>query len=164
MLHYRIHVQDANAHIFKVVLEIPVTKPNQTLSLRLPAWIPGSYMIRDFAKNISALQAEQNGTALPIRHCDKQTWQVTPAETAMLVISYEVYAFDLSVRSAYLDQQWAFFNHSSLCMAVDGRTDEMCQVSIEAHAGWHVATGMPRELGKHFGPGEFRVANYEALI
>ncbi|WP_417658297.1 M61 family metallopeptidase [Pseudidiomarina sp.] len=164
MLHYRIRVKNANAHIFAVAIEIPITKPQDFVRLSLPAWIPGSYMIRDFAKNISDLRAEQQGTALKVNHCDKQTWQIDAPEVGMLLISYEVYAFDLSVRSAYLDQFWGFFNHSSLCMAVAGRTQEACRVTVEAHDGWHIATGMQREQGHRFGPGEFRVDSYESLI
>ncbi|WP_339879883.1 PDZ domain-containing protein [Pseudidiomarina gelatinasegens] len=164
MLHYRIRVKNANAHIFAVAIEIPITKPQDFVKLSLPAWIPGSYMIRDFAKNISDLRAEQQGTALKVNHCDKQTWQIDAPEVGMLLISYEVYAFDLSVRSAYLDQFWGFFNHSSLCMAVAERTHEACRVTVEAHEGWHVATGMQRDQGHRFGPGEFRVDSYESLI
>jgi predicted metalloprotease with PDZ domain len=164
MLHYQIRVQDANAHTFAVTIDIPISQPNEPIYLSLPAWIPGSYMIRDFAKNIIGIRAEQQGNVLPIVHCDKQTWRINAAAVGIVQVSYEVYAYDLSVRSAYLDQHWGFFNHSSLCMAVSGRTEEACGVTIAAHNGWHVATGMPRKQGHHFGPGEFEAANYEALI
>ncbi|PHR66909.1 MAG: aminopeptidase [Idiomarina sp.] len=164
MLHYLIRVQDANAHTFAVTIDIPIKKAQEAIHLSLPAWIPGSYMIRDFSKNIIGIRAEQKGSSLPIVHCDKQTWRIEAPTAGIVQVSYEVYAYDLSVRSAYLDQHWGFFNHSSLCMAVDGRTNEPCGVTIAAHDGWHVATGMPRKQGHHFGPGEFEAANYEALI
>lgn len=164
MLHYRIQIHDVNAHLFAVEIEIPVIKVNQACVLKLPAWIPGSYMIRDFAKNVIDIRAKLNDQAIAIEHCDKQTWQVQPTTTGMLVVSYQVYAFDLSVRSAYLDQHWGFFNHSSLCMAVTDRTNESCRVSIAPHSNWNVATGMPRTQGQHFAAGVFEVSNYEALI
>src|SRR5690554_1376344 len=102
MLHYRIRVHDANAHVFAVEIEIPITQAQQQITLNLPAWIPGSYMIRDFSKNITALRAELNEKPVSLAHHDKQTWQMTAPETGMLRVHYEVYAYDLSVRSAYL--------------------------------------------------------------
>lgn len=164
MLHYQVQVHDANAHVFAVIIEIPVTQADQELTLSLPAWIPGSYMIRDFAKNITALRATMNGVAVAIQHHDKQTWTLTAPRVGMLIVSYEVYAFDLSVRSAYLDQFWGFFNHSSLCLQVKELAQEACRVSIEGHDQWRIATGMKRVSGKHFGPGEFIADSYEALI
>src|SRR5690554_8077020 len=106
MLRYRIQIHDVNAYLCAVEVEIPVINANQACVLQLPAWIPGSYMIRDFAKNIIGIQAKLNGQAIAIEHCDKQTWQVQPSNAGLLVVSYQVYAFDLSVRSAYLDQHW----------------------------------------------------------
>lgn len=164
MLHYRIRVHNANAHVFSVAIEIPVTQPQQPLTLSLPAWIPGSYMIRDFAKNITCIQAVMNGVPVSIQHHDKQTWTLTAPQVGMLVVSYEVYAFDLSVRSAYLDQFWGFFNHSSLCMQVQEYAQEACRVTFDDYQQWQFATGMKRVTGKRFGPGEFIADNYEALI
>lgn len=164
MLHYRICVHDAKAHVFAVTIEVPITQAEQPLTLSLPAWIPGSYMIRDFAKNITALRAEMDNAPISIQHQDKQTWSLVPPRRGMLYVSYEVYAFDLSVRSAYLDQFWGFFNHSSLCLQVQQLAQESCRVSIASHLQWQVATGMKRLQGKHFGPGEFEADNYEALI
>ncbi|MDN7126495.1 M61 family metallopeptidase [Pseudidiomarina sp. 1APR75-33.1] len=165
MLHYEITPLDPNGHQFAVSLRV-TPKRHEALELKLPAWIPGSYMIRDFARNILDLRAEANGQRIPVTAIDKQTWRLAPTESTVL-IQYQVYAFDLSVRSAYLDQFFGFFNNSSLCLAVDGHTDETVELSLQLPAElkhWRVATGMPRRSGDNFGAGGFYAENYEALI
>lgn len=165
MLRYEITPLDPNGHQFAVTIRV-TPKQHESLELKLPAWIPGSYMIRDFARNILDLRAEANGQPLAITAVDKQTWRVAPTDEPVL-IHYQVYAFDLSVRSAYLDQFFGFFNNSSLCLAVNGHTKESVELSValpQQFAHWHVATGMPRRSGDAFAAGAFYADDYEALI
>ncbi len=76
----------------------------------LPAWIPGSYMIREFARNVVRFEAlNQAGEAIPWTKLDKHTWQLAPAQGPVSV-EIDVYAWDLSVRTAYLDQFNGYFN------------------------------------------------------
>ncbi|WP_258240350.1 M61 family metallopeptidase [Pseudidiomarina homiensis] len=165
-MHYHISPLDPHGHQFAVRLRIDV-HTDDSIELKLPAWIPGSYMIRDFARNILDLRAESNGKALTLHAVDKQTWRIDCAEAAELTVHYQVYAFDLSVRSAYLDQFWGFFNNSSLCLAVAGRTGESVELTVELSEPckhWRVATGMPRLSGEHYSAGRFRAESYEELI
>ncbi len=165
MLHYEISPLDPNGHQFSVTLKIPAQE-RQQVELKLPAWIPGSYMIRDFARNILDLRAQANGQSLNVTATDKQTWQVEATDHAIEVY-YQVYAFDLSVRSAYLDQFFGFFNNSSLCLAVSGYTEQPHRLTLALPVElqhWHVATGMPRQSGEAFAAGQFEAPNYEALI
>lgn len=165
MLQYEIVPRDVHAHLFEVTITIANDQPHGT-RLRLPAWIPGSYMIRDFARHIIGLKAHNNDATIPIEIIDKQTWQLPPHQ-GTLVISYQVYAFDLSVRTAYLDQQFGFFNHSSLCLAVENHIDEPCTVHIHTPPTlpqWRIATGLKRASGESFQTGSFIADNYDALI
>ncbi|MDX1706497.1 PDZ domain-containing protein [Pseudidiomarina sp.] len=165
MLHYSITPADLNAHLFSVALEIG-EPARDGVQLTLPAWIPGSYMIRDFARNIIDLRAEANGQPVKVTAVDKQTWQLEPVDDPVTV-HYQVYAFDLSVRSAYLDQYFGFFNNSSLCLAVQGQTNQSCTLAISMpndESAWQLATGMPRQSGEQFGSGVFTAASYEELV
>lgn len=167
MLRYKITPIDSHGHQFEVEITIDAPSPQQ--QLQLPAWLPGSYMIRDFAKHISDLSAwstAQPQQQLPLQLIDKQTWQLETRGEAV-TISYRVYAWDLSVRTAYLDQFWGFFNHSALCLAVIGQTDQPCQVDLVLPARlahWKIATGMPRIAGDVWRAGSFSAPNYDALI
>lgn len=165
-MHYQISPLDPHGHQFAVRLQLDV-RNDASIELKLPAWIPGSYMIRDFARNILDLHAEGNDKALDLHARDKQTWHIDCAEADEITVYYQVYAFDLSVRSAYLDQFWGFFNNSSLCLAVAGRTNEPVELSLELDGrcqNWRVATGMPRLAGDKFAAGRFRAESYEELI
>ena len=143
MIHYRIEVADAAAHLFRVTLTIADPAPEQPLSL--PAWIPGSYMVREFARHLSRLEARQGAQARPVVQLAKDRWSVATSGRAALVVSYLAYAFDASVRTAWLTEDRGFFNTTSLCLAVAGRTDEPHRVELhKLPAGWDVATGMAR--------------------
>jgi len=95
MLHYAITIADHGAHLFQVTLTIPSSSAAGHI-VRLPAWIPGSYMIRDFARNLIDFEAHSAQQALAYKTVDKQTWQLAP-NTAAVRVSYKVYAYDLSV-------------------------------------------------------------------
>ncbi len=117
--------------------------------LTLPAWIPGSYMIRDFAKDIVTLQAyDEQGNALTSKKVDKQTWQIAPCDGQLKVV-YRVYAFDLSVRSAYINDEFAFFNGTSVFLKAEQHKDSLHTVDIaipsETRSQWQIATAMDKD-------------------
>lgn len=166
-VHYSISAINPNSHLFSVSLTFN-TQLNKTYTLALPAWLPGSYMVRDFAKNITEISAH-NEQQLPVAltAIDKQTWQIT-ANSDQVTVSYQVFAFDLSVRTAYLDSQRGFFNGSSTFLAVKELDKSPCNLTIEAPSqqeNWRVATGLPRaNTTNKFEFGEYRADDYQQLI
>jgi predicted metalloprotease with PDZ domain len=143
MIHYRIEVADAAAHQFKVTLTVADPAPEQHFSL--PVWIPGSYMVREFSRHLSRLEARQGTQQRTIVQLAKDRWSVATSGRGALVVSWFVYAFDASVRTAWLTDDRGFFNTTSLCLAVEGRTTEPHRVELhKLPAGWDVATGMTR--------------------
>ena len=102
LIQYNVNVSSIAGHTFDVSLRIESPDKNGQI-LTLPAWIPGSYMIRDFAKNIIKISAQDDkGQTVSLLKLDKQTWQAAIVSSA-LTIQYQIYAFDLSVRSAPAD-------------------------------------------------------------
>lgn len=164
MIHYQVSIADPHAHHFEVVCT--VTQPDPAgQQLSLPAWIPGSYMIRDFARNILWLEAHCEGTPVAIEKLDKQNWWCAPCE-GPLTITYRVYAWDLSVRSAHLDQTHGFFNGTSLFLAAEGQTEQPHQVTLNApeDSDWSVATTLPAVEIDGDGWGHYGCENYDQLI
>jgi len=155
---YRIELDDPHAHQFRVTLTVPHPAPAQRLSL--PVWIPGSYMVREFGRHLSRLEARQGGSAVALTQIDKTTWQADCNGRAALQVSYCVYAFDTSVRAAFLDATRAFFNGTSLCLRVEGREAGAHEIVLaRVPRGWHVATAMPP------GPkGGYVAADYDELV
>ncbi|MGD8927124.1 MAG: peptidase M61, partial [Thioalkalispiraceae bacterium] len=166
-LHYEIIPLKPEAHIFQVILKIDEPDPHGQI-LWLPAWIPGSYMIRDFAKNIISISAACKKKSIVIQKQDKQTWLCQPCD-GPLTVTYSIYAWDMSVRTAHLDTTHAFFNGSSVFLAVKGQEDLSHSVNIKLPRGkhyssWRVATTLPRRDTELFSPGSYHAQNYEELI
>jgi predicted metalloprotease with PDZ domain len=164
---HRIEIADVHAHLFRVTLTIP--RPGALQRFSLPVWIPGSYLVREFSKNLQGLRARQAARALPathLRQLDKCRWEVRCNPDKPLQLVYEVYANDNSVRTACLDARRGFFNSSSLCLRVEGQTDVPQQLEIAgagAPAGWAVATGLtPVKINKQ-GFGSYLAADYDEL-
>ena len=166
-IHYTIVPKDLAGHLFNVTVTVPAPAPDGQV-FALPAWIPGSYMIREFARNIVRIRAESNGAAVALTKLDKHSWQAAPCE-GPLTLHYEIYAWDLSVRAAHLDQTHGFFNGTSVFLRVLGQEEGAHEVDIQrpgdpAAKTWRVATAM-QELGaKRYGFGTYVAANYDELI
>ncbi len=166
-IHYTIVPRDLAGHLFNVTLTVANPDPDgQTFAL--PAWIPGSYMIREFARNIVRIRAEQAGASVALTKLDKHTWRAAPGN-GPLTLHYEVYAWDLSVRAAHLDQTHGFFNGTSVFLRVVGQEATAHQVDIQRPADaaartWRVATSMKEAGAKRYGFGTYGAANYDELI
>lgn len=165
-IEYRVTLLSPQAHLFEIECTIPAPAQEGQL-VSLPAWIPGSYMIRDFARHIVSLSASCQGKAVHVAKTDKQTWRCAPCK-GELKLSYRVYAYDLSVRSAYFDTTRAYFNGTSLCLMVHGQSHLPCTLIIDKPAkplrGWQVATALPAgKVDKH-GFGTYPAEDYDALI
>ena len=96
-VHYHVELLDVHAHLFRVTLTVP--QPAATQALRLPVWIPGSYLVREFAKHLQKLEARQGSKRVPVQQRDKAGWEITCTPGTPLQVQYEVYAFDASVRT-----------------------------------------------------------------
>ena len=162
---YQVRVGDLHAHLFAVTLTIAKPAADQTVSL--PVWIPGSYLVREFAKHLQRLQATQNSRSVALTQLDKCSWQVHCSPGKPLTLRYEIYAFDNSVRSAWLDSGRGFFNGTSVCLRVHGQEDTPHQLTLAAPGwptGWQVATALsPLKVNKS-GFGHYLAASYDELV
>ena len=162
---YQVRLADLHAHLYLVTLTI--ARPQALQSVSLPVWIPGSYLVREFAKNLQRLQGRQGGRAVALTQLDKCRWQAQCAADQPLELSYEVYALDHSVRTAWLDTQRGFFNGTSLFLQVHGQEDrphELVLMAPERLPAWQVATGLAPVKISRKGFGRYRAANYDELV
>ena len=158
MIRYRIELHDPHAHHYRVTLTVP--QPARLQRLSLPVWIPGSYMLREFSRHLSQLQARQGRTPVTLDQVDKSSWQAHCKGRGALTLSYLVYAFDSSVRGAFLDAARGFFNASSLCLRVEGRDGEAHGINLGGlPRGWAVATAMTAESAR-----AYVAADYDELL
>jgi len=162
---YQVRVQNLHAHLFGVTLTIAQPVADQMVSL--PTWIAGSYLIREFAKHLQRLQAHQGKAPVSITQRDECTWQTHCVADKPLVLSYEVYAFDSSVRTAWLDTQRGFFNGTSLCLRVHGHEDSPHALNLSNDglpASWQAATALTPQKITAKGFGTYLAANYDELV
>ncbi len=166
---YELFLHRPNAHRFKVRMRVTGLS-GSALTVDLPAWIPGSYMIRDFARNLSTVEACNERGALVVKPLDKQTWLIEGKAEGPLVLEYEVYAWDHSVRAAQFDQEHAFFNGTSLFLRVRGAEGRPCDLILHPPAPgavwgeWSVATTLPPVSVDERGFGLYRAQGYDHLI
>jgi predicted metalloprotease with PDZ domain len=164
---YRVVVRDPHAHLFEVSCTIVDPDPAGQ-GLRLPTWIPGSYLIREFARQFVRVRAEANGAAVPIVKEAKDLWRAAPCAGPLCVIA-DVYAFDFSVRTAYLD---AFAATSTVprCSCARGtRRRAMRSRARRARGSRRIETGelrrrCRRRRRRTWSFGTYRADDYDALI
>lgn len=167
---YSLDPFDLSGHRFRITMTIPEgSLKGQIVSM--PAWIPGSYLIRDFARQVETIEARSGKTSVPVVKLDNHRWRADPCKGA-LTITITVYAYDLSVRGAHLDQAHGFFNGTSVFLRPHGLEDRPCELELLAPkrpVRWSVFTSLP-ELNKGsprtriHAFGKYRAENYDALI
>ena len=161
------HLQPSNpaAHLFSVTCRIARPDPEGQV-VSLPAWAPGSYLIREYARHVVSLEMVTASERVPLHKLDKAHWRA-PVVDGPLVLQAEIYAFDLSVRGAYLDAEHAFINGFCLFLRPEGLADQPCAVQIDPPPGdshWQLATAMRRLSGSEMEFGAFAAQSYDELI
>ena len=164
MLHYQIEFDDYRQHLIHVTLRF-VADPTQVLSL--PTWIPGSYLIREFSKHIESFRAyDEEGRLLEIQKFEKNKWRLFNTDHELITVEYDVYAYDLSVRGAYVDQTRLYVNPACACLGLEGQEDKAVEVELflpDELKHFQLATGM---ASKSLVKGRFtlKAKNYAELI
>ena len=173
-MHYTLELLDLNAHLLRVTLTLePSASPS---TLRLPVWIPGSYLIREFSRHVVSIVAHAekrvgkriSKRAVAVTQVDKNAWEVAACESTVVVTTL-VYAHDLSVRTAWLDAERGFVNGTSVFLYYDATANEPCTVDLIAPhdarcANWTVATSLVPVKTKRMAFGRYKADSYDELI
>lgn len=164
MLHYQIEFDDYRQHLVHVTLRF-VANPTQVLWL--PTWIPGSYLLREFSKHIEAVKAyDEAGRLLQISKFEKNKWRLFNTDHELITVEYDVYAYDLSVRGAYVDQTRLYVNPACACLALEGQEEAPVEVEVflpNELKHFQLATGLENKSlvkGRH----TLKAENYAQLI
>lgn len=165
--HYKIRPSDPAAHLFEV--SVTVARPDPAgQGFAIPAWVPGSYLIRDLARHVVGISATSDGADIPLTKTDKSTWLAAPCD-GPLTVTAEIHAYDQSVRGAHLDTTHGFFDGAAVFPSVVGQENLECRVEIGPPADavgstWRVATSMrPLDAGQ-YEFGTYVVKDYAELI
>ncbi len=164
---YHLSTPKPQDHYFQIEMVLEGFKEKELL-VKMPVWAPGSYLVREFAKNVNEVKAkDESGNEVQIRKKDKNTWVVAKGKAKKVTLYYEVYAFELTVRTSFLDATHGFVSPSGVFMYVDGYKDQSGEVLITLHPVFSkITTPLTRESNKNLPKDQhlFSYNNYDHLV
>ncbi|GAA3961382.1 PDZ domain-containing protein [Hymenobacter antarcticus] len=159
-LRYTLAMPAPQSHYFEVKMDLGGF-PAEYTDVKMPVWAPGSYLVREFAKNVEGLQARTaGGQALAVEKINKNTWRVRHPKQASFQVSYRVYAFELSVRTSFIDADHGYLNGSSVFMYPADNKMLGSTIAVQPAAGWsQVSTALRPAAGKF----TYKATSYDEL-
>jgi len=162
---YELRMPKPQNHYFEVQMNIQDNEDKQ-VEVKLPVWTPGSYLVREFSKNINLVKAfTKDGKVLKVSKKSKNAWVVDAGNEKNIQIKYEVYAFELSVRTPFLDLTHGFVSGSGVFMYVEKAKNQSGSVTVFPHESFkRISTSLPSDLN-YKGPGQrFSFEHYDQLV
>lgn len=146
---FKVSFVEPQAHYAEIEMEISGIKED-IIDLKMPVWTPGSYLIREFAKNVEGFKVTgSSGSALTFKKTDKNTWRVNTLKNSSMKVTYRVYSFEISVRTSFVDASHAFLSPSGLFLYPEGKLMLPSTVTIIPHEAWNkVSTGLDKVAAK----------------
>ncbi|WP_225986415.1 M61 family metallopeptidase [Rufibacter sp. LB8] len=159
VLTYRLSMPEPHTHYFEVEMKLSGFK-GKTVDLTMPVWAPGSYLIREFPKNVEAFTASTSAGAVASSKIDKNTWRVASGGKDVTV-TYKVYAYEMSVRTSFIDASHGYLNGTSIFMYPEGQKNLPSTLTVVPYKDWKkVSTGLAPVAGQPF---TYRAENYDVL-
>lgn len=160
-INYTLSFPDAALHVVNVKMEVTAASTQSPIRFKMPVWTPGSYKVREFSQHVDRFTGLQNGHSLKVERGDKNTWEVHPVQAGKFSVEYRVYAFDLGVRTSYVDLNKAFLHGVSVFMYPEGFEREDIELKFEILPNWkNVYVALPEiKSGKH----QFSCRDYDLL-
>ncbi|RAK69938.1 M61 family metallopeptidase [Hymenobacter edaphi] len=161
-LRYVLSMPAPQTHYFEVEMQLSGFSGRST-DVKMPVWAPGSYLVREFAKNVEGFAAQAGGKALAVDKLNKNTWRITHAGQKDFTVRYRVYANELSVRTSFVDASHGYLNGTSVFMYPEGQKQLPAQVEVRPFEGWkEVSTSLKpaTQAGPSF---TFLSSNYDEL-
>ncbi len=142
---FKVSLSDPHSHLLEVEMHVLGLAEDTEVVLRMPVWTPGSYLIREYSRHVQELVARgPDGDQRPVEKVDKASWKVDVSACDSLVVTYKVFAHELSVRTNHVDGSHGFFNCVATCLYPDGQLDQPVELEVVPPAGWSVFCGLPR--------------------
>ena len=148
-------------HYYHVEMELSGFQ-EKVLNVKMPIWAPGSYLAREFAKNVNLLKAfDENGDQLPVKKTNKNTWRIDKGEATNVHVAYEVYAFELTVRTSFLDLTHGFVSGTSVFMYTEKSKNSAGKLEIVPHKDFSTITTALKKEGE---TNTYLFDNYDQLV
>ncbi len=159
---YGLAMPRPHSHLFEISIVIESWREPR-MTLVLPSWTPGSYMIREYARHVQEFSATSDGHPVPWQKTAKDAWTIETPMEGRVRVTYKIYAHDLTVRTCHLDGTHGFANGAAVFMFVMGRTEEPVSLEVAVPQKWQVTTGL-EPLGGGNNIFRYRARDYDELI
>ncbi len=161
-INFEVSFKEPQAHYAEVKMDLTGLTNKEYVDLKMPVWTPGSYLIREFAKSVESFEAKSGGSAVKAEKINKNTWRIHHGKRANVQVNYRVYAFELSVRTSFIDESHAFLSPTSIFLYPAGMIQTPSTVKIIPHPNWSkVSTGLPLVKGQPF---TYTAADFDILF
>lgn len=158
---YEVSMPEPHTHYYNVKMDVK-DHQKEYFDIQMPVWSPGSYLVREFAKGVEGLVATINGKEIKSEKTNKNTWRIYAKKSNAVVINYKVYAFELSVRTSFIDASHAYFNGTSMFMFIDELRDTPHNLTILPYKDWKkVSTSLPKTSKEGF---QYQAPDYDILV
>ena len=158
---YEVSMPEPHTHYYNVKMDV-TDYQKEYFDIQMPVWSPGSYLVREFAKGVEGLVATANTKTLKAEKINKNTWRIYAKESKNVVINYKVYAFELSVRTSFVDASHAYFNGTSMFMFIDELRNTPHNLTIIPFKDWKkVSTSLPKTSKEGF---QYQAPDYDILV
>lgn len=158
-INYEVSMPEPHTHYFEVKMEI-IDYEKEYVDIKMPVWAPGSYLVREFAKSVENLSAKANNKLVSTEKLNKNTWRIHSNNAKNISITYAVYAFEMSVRTSFLDASHGYFNGSSIFMFVEELKNNPISLSIIPFEGWKKVSTSLTSVGDF----KYKAPNYDILV
>lgn len=160
-LQYQVDLSDAKNHYVQVKLDVPAT--GKTTELMMAVWTPGSYLVREYAKHIDSMTVTaDDGTKLEFAKTRKNRWLVQTPKVKRISVSYRLYCNELSVRTNWLDRQFAVLTGAATFMTVPSMLKKPHEVQLVMPTGWTRSATSLNVTGKQ--AHTFLAENFDELV
>lgn len=164
IIHYYVAMPQPQTHLYEVSLLLQ-NCPSPILDLKFPVWTPGSYLVREYSKNLQDFTVSCNDEPLQVCKISKNHWQVDTKDitnVSVVTIKYRIFAAELSVRTNHLDSTHGYFNGAGLFFRIPNYDKLPIDITIEApRKQWRITTALPPVPGK---TNTFRAADFDTLV
>lgn len=148
---FEVSFKEPQAHYAEVEMNITGITTKNYIDLKMPVWTPGSYLVREFARNVEGFGATVAGKIVKSEKVSKNTWRVYHNKVNAIKVNYRVYGYEATVRTAFIDANHAFLSSTSVFMYPDGMLKLPSTVKIIPYGKWNkVSTGLDKVAGKEF--------------
>lgn len=161
-IRYTLRFPAPHTHYVDVEAVVPSAGRSE-VELFMAVWTPGSYLVREYERNVEAVTATAGGRAAAVSKTKKNRWTVATNGAPAVTVRYKVYGREMTVRNNWIEQGFAMINGAPTFLSlVEPRTTRAHEVRIELPSGWSgVQTALEPLAGS---PNTFVATDFDTLV